>query len=340
MPLTRLTPMTATRVFLLNNYDIRDAFERVDAGDLPSQHLWGAWESRERLSWQVPPRNWVAPRGRLGALRRRLLPFTGDLAQQWHVLRRARRGDVVYAADQQSAALLAALRRLRLLRVPVIVMVHNGPRSAWTRWWMRGADALLALGTEIGARHELALRAPVQVMPWGPGLDSPVYAVDEPVDGTPLDVVAAGKTNRDYGSLIDAIGRARLRAVIAGPDGVDHYADGSFVRRTPAAGYPELVAAMRRARWVAIPLEDPSRLSGLTEAADALALGVPMVVTRSVLFPYVGDGVVVTAPHDAQALAETIAAEAPAPPATLAATWNMDRFADELVATVARLAAS
>lgn len=320
------------RVFLLNNYDLRDAFDRVAAGELPSQHLWGAWELRNDVDWVVPPRNWVSGRNWITSVLRRLMPIVGDLAQETHVLAHARRGDIAYAADQQSSALLGALRRMRLLRCELVVVVHNGPRSRWTRWWMGGADALLSLGEAIAERNTRALTRSALPMPWGPGLSSPVYQRVVSAPEPSWDFVAAGNTNRDYGILEEAAAQRGLSGCIVEAGTARIIDRGAVVDTHAIDGYPDLVRMIRASRWVVIPLADPDRLSGLTEAADALALETPMIVTHSALFPYAAEGIVRVELGRADALGDALVAMRPKMTGLgeVALGTNMDVYASRL----------
>ncbi len=329
-------------MFILNNYDLRDAFDRVAGGELPSQHLWGAWELRNDVDWLMPPHNWVSSRTPLTSLLRRLMPFLGDLAQEAHVLTHARRGDIVYAADQQSSALLGALRRMGLLRCRLVVVVHNGPRSRWTRWWMGGADALLSLGETIAARNTQALARSVLPMPWGPGLSSPVYQLVTGASETPWDFVAAGNTNRDYDILEAAALQRRLSGCIVEAGTARIIDRGTVVETRAIDGYPDLVRMIRASRCVVIPLSDPDRLSGLTEAADALALETPIIVTHSDLFPYAAEDIVRIEPGRADALGDALVAMRPEPTGLREVVLgaNMDVYASRLAEVFASVGLS
>jgi glycosyltransferase involved in cell wall biosynthesis len=85
-------------------------------------------------------------------------------------------------------------------------------------------------------------------------------------------------------------------------DGVDPDAPGQYL----AARVLDDIAA---ASIVAVPVRDPGRLTGLTEIADALALGKPVVASRSPYFPFdieaVGCGIWVE-PEDADGWARAI----------------------------------
>jgi hypothetical protein len=324
------------RIALLNNYSMIDANRRVLAAEYPAQHLWGWWELRDTFEWIVP--GLLSGHAWLDKVLLALMPIVGDLAQQLRVLRQRRYIDVIYAADQQSAALLCALRRWRLLKVPVIVMCHNGPRMAWTRYWMSGADRLMALSD--AARSRVASLVHIEdsrviTMPWGPSLHSPVYAA-APQRVISADFVAAGKTNRDYSGLRRAAAEHALDGTIFGVDGTSTFRAGTETLVAETASYPQILAAIASARCVAVPLHDPERLSGLTEAADAMALGVPIVMSRSTMFPF--DAAVTGAVFDATNADEiaTAIAKADDGEASRAAalTYNMDCFGNALTAVV------
>jgi hypothetical protein len=304
------------------------------------------WELRDRYEWLIPPRS-VVELPATARIRRRILaavlPILGDLLQQAYVVRNARAGDVIYAADQQSAVGLALLRRLRLLRVPLVVMIHNGPRFAWTRWCYRGADQLLCLSDGIRARIVTQFGVPassVLVMPWGPSLESPFYGHYERMSRPDLDFVAAGKTNRDYRAL-EAVAAAEKRTgVIFGPAGVTTFVDGTATTRAGLADYDEVLTAMERARWIVVPLDDVVRLSGLTEVADAIALRAPTAVSPSPIFPMTTDAFPVFADLTTEAGVSRLLASEPPPAASVdeaRSRFSMAPFARVLAEVFARV---
>lgn len=320
-----------TRVFLLNNYEIGSAAKRIEAGEYPSQHLWGSWELRDEFEWVIPPRNWIGRRGLIGKLLKSILPIVGDGAQEMYVLLHARSRDVIYSADQQTSALLGVARRFRLLRVPLLVMVHNGPRTRWTRFWMNGADRIFCISPGVQSRAGRLLSRPLTVLPWGPGIDSPIYRLNRP-NGDPIhDFVAAGKTNRDYESLLQAVELGRLSGRVFDETGESQFVNGKLTRRGPRGDYRAIIAAMEMAKCVVIPLADPDRMSGLTEAADAIALNKPLIVTKSEYFPYKGEGVFTVESNEPEALLDALYAAASAAGAgKLSEEFSMTAFAQAL----------
>ena len=328
------------RVLLLNNYPMDEAARLVREGTYPGQHLWGCTQLPPEWSWELPPRAMLMRSQDSGLARRMkglLWATVGDPVQCAWAWRQRTDAAVVYAADQQSAAALGLLRRVRR-GVPVVVMVHNGPRRAWGWCWLRRVDALLVLSPAMAdrVRGRLPDGPPVHVLPWGPDLESPVYQVPKP-DAPDLDFVAAGKTNRDYSVLRQVAADNALSGTIFGRGEIEHFERGKVRLARGSARYPEVMAAMARARFVVIPLRDSARLSGLTELADALALDVPVVVTRTELMPYdverTGAGRWVDPGDGAgllRALTEPLPTEATTARARLRASYNMGAFGAEL----------
>ena len=331
-------------MFFFNNYDAATAKKDIENGELPAQHLWGVWELMEQFDWVLPKRAvWALPESRVRQLLEALLPLWGDPFQEWAVLRKVRPGDVVYAADQQSAAVLGALKRLgRLREVKLIVMVHNGPRTGWTRWWMGGADYLLCLSAGIQERLA-ALGLATKVMPWGPSLESPIYRAARRESQTSgvakeWDFVAAGKTNRDYGPLIAAAESRGLSGRIFDAKGVHTFKAGVRTFDDRRGTYLEVVESLSRSAQVVILLDDPERISGLTEAADAIALHLPVLVTDSALLPYSSSGIrYIPRNIDPDALAELLSERRELQTEDRECGLNMDLFAERLAELIEAL---
>lgn len=271
------------RVVFANNYSMTKAFTDVARGVYPAQHLYGA-DALARAGWDVA----VAPfTARSDALAKRLRYRVGDLGQEAYVVR-ARRP--AYSGEPNSLALLAYLRALRLRRRPLVTVLHTVPRrTARTSMQLRGYDAVICLSSYV--RSELLAAfdldpARVRWAPWGPALDFPGYV---PVDGAA--VVSSGKTNRDQPTLLAALEGmpgvvyARSPRGIAVPDGVELVTDETHEDTVepgaPKFSYGHVLKDLVAASVVAIPLKDPAKISGLSELNDALALGKPVVVTRT-----------------------------------------------------------
>ena len=275
------------RVVFANNYSMEKAFRDVERGVYPRQHLYGA-DALARAGWDVD----VAPfrdTGPAATVTRRLRYAAGDLTQQAYVVRRRA---AAYAGEPNSLALLAYARGVRLRRRPLVAVVHTVPRcTARTALLLRGYDRVLCLSTYV--RGELADRFGVEATfaPWGPALDFPGYV---PTAGDA--VVSTGKTNRDQPTLLAALDGlpgvvyARSPRGLSVPPTVELVTEETHEDTVEPGGpkfsYGHVLRHLVTAGVVAIPLKDPAQVSGLSELDDALALGKPVVVTRT---PHLAD---------------------------------------------------
>jgi glycosyltransferase involved in cell wall biosynthesis len=281
---------SARDVVFANNYSMTKAFADVAAGVYPRQHLYGA-DALRRNGFDVV----VAPyreAGLVAATSRRLRWRVGDLGQEAYVLRSRRIG---YSGEPNSLAGVAYLRALRLRRTPLVTVLHTVPRrTARTRALLRGYDAIVCLSSYV--RSALLDRfdldpARVRWAAWGPALDFPGY-----VAGPGERIVSSGKTNRDQATLLRAMAglpgvvyarSPRSLPVVPGVELVtDETHEDRVVPGGPKFSYGHVLEDLVTASVIAIPLKDPAKISGLSELNDALALGKPVVVTRT---PHLAD---------------------------------------------------
>jgi hypothetical protein len=252
--LVRRRPVT--RVLFTHRYSMAVIRHLCETGGYPRQHLWGA-DALERAGYGVVYGTFGRGRRVLSGLSYRLGDRLGDLEQQAAMLRRARESDLIYAGEASMLAGLVRLRR-RGRGVPLVAVAHRADAAA------AGLDVAICLSTrirdELVGRHGRDLET-TPVAAWGPDLAFPGYAA-----GTDELVVSAGKTDRDTATLRRALDGLGLAARVH---------DG------PARPYAEVLADLRRASIVAIPLARTDRLLGLSEVNDALALGKPIVMTRT-----------------------------------------------------------
>lgn len=276
---------------MLNNYSIREVRRLVADGEYPEHHLWGMplidscsgrkwrWTAKALYDW-----GWIR-RLKLVALRGALVKAFGDPVQVFGAIRASRRSPTtVYSADQRSCVPYLVLKRLRLVRAPIVVLVHHPPAGAWQRWVLGAADRLLCLNDQTAGSLASVARAPAQVMHWGPETLSRVYELGNP---SPVyDFFAAGKTNRSYRGLRDLAVQRGLSGLIFDGRSRTSIRDGVVTVESGSCSYPEILAEMARSRCVVIPLRDSSVMAGLTEVADAIALDLPIIASRSSAFPY------------------------------------------------------
>lgn len=291
---------------------------------MPRQHLWGI-DALAAAGHAVDIAPFHEPHERnlldLASWRTRLM--LGHMDQEAHALRQMRSIDVLYCADQNG---LAGLARARDVLPPArfVSVVHHPVRSAVKRRALARHDVLLCLSQALASQLKRDLprrRARIVHVPWGPDLSCRLYRSRGEANG----VVSAGKSNRDLRTLARALEISGAPAVLydltrqlshppnpkvrligpgdaGGIDGLDPDAPGQYV----ASRVLDDIAA---AAIVAVPVLDAGRLTGLTEVADAMALGKPVVASRSPYFPLdieaVGCGIWVE-PQDPNGLARAI----------------------------------
>jgi glycosyltransferase involved in cell wall biosynthesis len=285
-------------VCALNNYSLAQMWERARGGAMPRQHVWGADALAER-GHEVRFAPFHEPRDRnpLERLGERSRGLLGHLDQEAYALRRITRIDALYCADQIGLAGLALARSV-LPPTRLISVVHHPIGHAARRAALARHDALVCLSPATQAELERALprrRPRIVHLPWGPDLGSPLYRPRGDSNG----VVSAGKSNRDLPTLTGALARTGASGVVydlerrlpAAPTPgvrVVHPGASEGVDPNSPRGYlpAQAISDTAAASIVAIPVLDPGRLTGLTEAVDALALGKPIIATRSPYFPF------------------------------------------------------
>jgi glycosyltransferase involved in cell wall biosynthesis len=268
------------RILFLNDYPMGKALRLCEAGEYPSQHLWGMREIGQH-GFKVdyfPDRTWLGP------------PQLARFAvQQVQAALRASRADLIYSASQHNVWLLARMRRLGLLRKPLVSIVHHPLRGMLQNGaFVRGHDRLLFLSRLVEGDVKRRFRCKpdaTATLGWGPDLS---FAENSEADGAPVDVLAAGKTNRDFATFVEALrdtpwsaaiycARGNLAKVGELPANVVVHTD----ETGHVLGYRELYGRSRRARVLAVPLAAVNALAGLTSVVDALALGKPLIMTRN-----------------------------------------------------------
>lgn len=284
----QMTDMPTKRVVLVNSYRMKEAKRLIDLGVYPAQHLWGLWNlsSAWRTSVTDLCLNHLAEKSKVaGWFVRNTERVLGDPLQSIWALTGQNAGSIVYAANPKTGTMIGFLKRLRLLQVPYVVLVHSYPISNWARWCLEGADSILVFSGAIKDRMTADgfSDSLITVANWGPDLDWPEYR--QSAGDAATDFISAGKTNRDYESIRTLGADGSLDGNVLDGSAVVTYTNGVVRRTAGRPGYPEVMRLMASASVVYIPLRDPSMLSGLTELSDAVALGKPLVMTKNDWMP-------------------------------------------------------
>lgn len=268
------------RILFLNDYPMTKGRRLCEAGEYPAQHLWGMRDI-ERHGFEVeyfPDETWLGSPRRLNYA-----------VQQIQAALQASKADLVYSASQHNVWLLARLRRLGLLRKPLVTMVHHPLRKLLQNGALvHGNDRLVFLSSHVenDVKERFAPRpGSTARLSWGPDLE---FAKSIEPAGDAVDVLAAGKTNRDFVTFVEALrGTPWSAAIYCARANVSKVTDppANIAIRTDETGhvlgYRELYQLCQRARVIAVPLVEVDALAGLTSIVDAWALGKPLVMTKN-----------------------------------------------------------
>jgi glycosyltransferase involved in cell wall biosynthesis len=286
------------RVLLLNNYEMDGVLAEWQEGLCPAHHLWGASHlsafgiESEILPFERFPqlnRRWRVQRA-LNCNSREMIALDQQVRALIH-----RRTDVIYAACQDHTFLLARLRHLGLLRKPIVTTIHHpiAPHSVEERL-LNAHDLVFCLSRvlrdQILAR-DLVSPEKLVVVDWAPDLDfyGPFVAYEsQPKHVQPV-IISAGKSNRDYDTLVDGSRglSCRLEIFCSSNSAPSVVCDPAQVKLTVGArgsnatSHVEMRAEYARAYAIAIPMPAVDRLSGLTSLLDAMAIGRPVIMTRN-----------------------------------------------------------
>lgn len=285
------------RVLFANNYDMARARAGWRLGTYPAHHLYGTAALGEDFDVVDLP---FSDADRAAALTRLTRRKFGDVGQQLAAVRACRGGAVLYGAAAQELRSLVALRAARLFHTPIVGVFHSAPSTRGLRGVaLRGFDHTIALSehTRRGMLDGGIAPERITVVNWGADLDFGGFAPREPA-ARDAPIVATGKTERDMATLLEALRVTGLPAHIYGDRGQLDRAgpipaevlvrpvSSNDASSAPMKYDDGVMADLRSAAVVAIPLLDPGRLSGLTEVVDVLACGRPMILTRAPYFDF------------------------------------------------------
>ena len=224
----------------------------------------------------------------------------------WRICTSRRHFDVVYGTSFRGLEGIILLRALRLFRKPVAIwhhqpVVHSSSklRECFSRFFYRGidlmfffsrplADASLKSG-KVTAEH-------MQVVHWGADLSFYDRVLQHPMPDVAA-FISTGKERRDMPTLIRAFERTRLPLDIhinRRSGDVDYWQilggmekpDNVRVHEVDHLAIGELAPVVAGSRCVVICCQPSNYTVGLTTLVEALALGLPVVVSRNETFPF------------------------------------------------------
>lgn len=237
----------------------------------------------------------------------------------WRMVRAAPGGEAGIMTGFPQLAVTAALLKLAFRRrdVPLVAWCFNLGRTP-AGWKARFAR--LALGQVdvfvVHSRREIGLYADWLGLPAERFVFVPLSIHDEPREARENEaapfVLAMGSANRDYRTLVAAVGALGVPTVIvAGAHAVEGVALPPHVTVRSGLGIAECHDLCARARVNVVPLRNTAFTSGQVTVLEAMMLGKPVVATRAAgTEDYVSEGWngLLVPPEDPAALAAAIAA--------------------------------
>ena len=291
------------KVLILSNQALSDIYAKwkAEGEQARAEHLWGATTLHQHgIEVDILPYQGF----KFIKLISKVNLF-GDLDQQFRVLSVASQYDAIYSAHHLTTPLLALLRKLRILRTPVVAIAYQSfPPSLLSRLFtalcVEGNDRIICLNQQLKEDLAQDFRIPAQklsVADWG--VDLPFYeAISRPESSSePPLILSTGKTYRDYATLLKSIAPLNCQLKICCFDietvksGLSMPANAHFYEGI--LPWRAVLQEYRKAYAVAIPLGDypqkPNNAVGLTVLLEAIAMGRPVIMTRNNLSRYVMD---------------------------------------------------
>jgi glycosyltransferase involved in cell wall biosynthesis len=279
------------RLLIANDYPLRGLIAQVKAGEVPDQLLYGVNHFMS-AGWEVDHVDLAErPPGKLIRLLNRLLPL-GDLHKQLQIVRRREPYDLLYVPCQTQTQLLHHARRLRWFRKPMVILAHHpvapgrlhGLRRKHLCWQARGSDAFPALSRVVAKEINGLVPDRSRPLHWGPDLE---FYRPSAQQGT--GILTAGRTRRDlltFGRAATIAGAPATIVCLESDVSPEFSSFGPNVSvivrpRSQWMSYRELTRMMSSSLAVAIPLMDHPWLCGLSSLADAMGLGLPVIMTRN-----------------------------------------------------------
>lgn len=252
------------KLLYINDYACApEIVEKCRCGQYPESHLWGIKEYVDKNGAQSL--YWCQVRKPVGRLR-----YLKHLLELLRIFLRYRGCDVIYSALPGYEWLFLLAKKMGIKKFRVITVVHH-PGSRLLLLGMY--DKLIFISR---AAYERFSHLPnVEYLFWGACLKS--TGVDKLRQTPEFDFVSAGKTHRDYELMKSVMDAQNIRYKIFG-------AKSSTENEIT---YSELMRFYEKSKFICIPMKvvKPvnSVLIGLTSFVDAIALGIPVLMSDNSL---------------------------------------------------------
>jgi glycosyltransferase involved in cell wall biosynthesis len=283
-----------TTILFVNNYDMQALRSDWRAGTAPAHHLWGTADLSDAFEVKDISHRPTGERSRrLEYLERRLSRSRyggkfGDPDLQAQLWNARSDGSVVLAGNLNPTQSLALARRAKLYRLPMVGICHHvsDSPSLLRRLTLQGYDHLITFSSHVtarlvdaGIRHET-----ITTLGWGPDLHFQGFAYRAPTTDNPP-ILSLGRSRRDLATLMEALAQTGhpARVYAASSAMVEGPVPDTITIVSEELPYRRVLDDLHGSALIAIPLFG-DRSNGLTEMADAMASGRPVIATRTPFF--------------------------------------------------------
>ena len=289
----------AKRILVLHPY-LEGRESEISKGLYPSSHLWGI-DGLQKAGWKIEHVK-TKDNSLLCKIARKISDCTrgrfSDINAEFKVLRLLKRTDIIYDVSG-TLLFLPLLRSLRIIKTKIVVWIFRLPQKApfwkfrnlnYSRLVMKGCDGILCLTKRAESYYSKKFpQSLVKNIDWGTDLEL-FKPMSDAIEGEYF--FSVGKIERDYKTLIEAFSRIKYSCKIIAQEkhfeemDIPKYVEfikGSTNPPDAAISYPELQEYYAKAKAVLIPLaaDDPDDTCGYTNLLEAMAMGKPVIMTRS-----------------------------------------------------------
>ncbi|MBX9780732.1 MAG: glycosyltransferase [Chitinophagaceae bacterium] len=292
--------MNSKKILVLNNYSLKRVTEEIRLNVKPSHHLYGIMEMKsEGIIFDYLETDTTHFLFKLGKWMRKIpLFYLGDLYIQVKALKQQNNYDVIYAPCQDCTIFLGLLRYFKILRTPLVAIAHHpilsgrliSVRRLTSYFFLKGHSFFPALSNVVATQINSIVGKELSAeLHWGPNLAfyEKELSLQEKTLSKDIDIVAIGRTGRDYDTLIRAFDGTNIRVAIYCHESCKNslltkFTNNisiHFLQNPEELNYKRIIQIYSNSKILAIPMLPQDSLCGLTSVVDGIAMGMPIIAT-------------------------------------------------------------
>lgn len=197
--------------------------------------------------------------------------------------------ETVYVTGEDLALRLLIVLRLIRRRARVIFIFHNATAKKLKILRAVGHAYIKACITLCTAQQRIILNSATlptdKVVRMFEAVDTEFFCSAAASSGSSF--IACGAEARDYNTMMEAAKRSKCRGVVYGHGYMSNSVasspemGGGFVECAPRVSYSALRNAYAEARFAVVPLQPSRYASGLNGLLEAMAMGLPVIITET-----------------------------------------------------------